>query len=390
MRKKEDQVDNKRYNVAIVGCGSMGVQNLFEKDIVFTYSFAGAVFKNPRTKLVALVDTDSRKLNDVYQRLIEEKYPTPLLCATTSFDDAAKECARKGFPVDIVCVAAGPQVNADTIRKATSLGIKGVYCEKPMTLSLAEADELAKIESKSGLKIQVNYLRNFDTHHLAVLDFIRDGGLGDLLIARVLYKGGVLAVAPHAFALLNLLFRKPTAVFGVYSPLFNTRCLDDPNIDGVVEYDFQGRQVNVSVTATGRGELENNTYLFEFEFTGTDGRITILGNGWRVRYEEMRPNRSTGSGTLHPYETARVPFELKADAPREFMIEGMQRLIHAIENDAPTTCGASTARDAEEVAHALDISVAEGGAVELPLTDRTHAFKNAVAGVKVLKKEAGR
>lgn len=37
-------MDSKVCNVAIAGCGSMGVENLFDKSIPFVYSFAGAVF----------------------------------------------------------------------------------------------------------------------------------------------------------------------------------------------------------------------------------------------------------------------------------------------------------------------------------------------------------
>lgn len=381
-----------KYNVAIVGCGSMGVEQLFDKTIPFTYSFAGAVFKNPQTQLVALVDTDQTKLGELGARLRREGYASGF-GNYGSLEVAAGSCRSVGRPIDIVCCAAGPHVNAHVIRHAKSLGIRGVYCEKPLVLSLAEADELARVEAGTDVKIQVNYLRNYDTHHLAVVDFIRNGGIGELLIVRALYKGGVIAVAPHAMALLNRLFGKPLEVSGCYSPILNTRCLEDPNVDGVIRYRFspQERDINVSIMATGRGDFKNDTYLFEFEFTGTKGRVSILENGWRVRYERMEPTRVFESlGEIMPYDSARVPLELKADAPREFMIEGLARLVSAIENDTPTNCNVALARDAEEIAHALAIAADKREAISLPLTDRTHAFANAKAGVKSLKEEIGR
>lgn len=374
-----------KYNVAIVGCGSMGVERLFDKAIPFTYSFAGAVLKDPRTRLAALVDTNPKQLRKIRSRLKKGGYARGF-----GTYGSIEEAVDDSGPIDIVCVAAGPRVNADIIRKVRSLGVKGVYCEKPMTLSLAEADELAKIEAKSGLKIQVNYLRNFCTHHLAVLGFIRAGGLGDLLTVRLLYKNGVLSVAPHGFALLNLLFGKPLSVYGQRSPLLNTRCEDDPNIDGFLRCRFKGREVNVGVMATGRGDLENNTYLFEFEFTGTKRRITIFRNGWGFRYERMmRSHISRSSGSTKPFQTSRIPKELEADISREFMIEGLGRLISAIESNTPTNCGAAIARDSEEVAHALAISAEKGEGVRLPLSGaaRKHEFKDSVAGVQVLRKE---
>lgn len=379
------------YNVAIVGCGVMGIELIFDKTLPFLYTFAGAVFKNPKTKLVALIDTDKQKLVDIVKRLKQEGYPSDFNCYS-SLAEAILDGRKNGTQIDIVCCAAGPKINEEVIREAKQYGIRGIYCEKPLTLSLENADQLACIEATSSTKVQVNYLRNFDTFHLAALEYIRNGGIGELLTVRVLYKGGVIAVAPHAFALLHLLFGKPKEVSGYYSPLINTRCPDDPNVDGVARYFFspQEREVNVSVTATGRGNIENNTYLFEFEFTGTKARISILENGFRARYEKMELSRGFESiGEMMPYCTERVPFELRDNAPREFFLEGLDRLIRAIENDTPTNCSIAIARDAEEVAHAFAISARERKPITLPISERTHAFKNMVAGVKHLRNEAG-
>lgn len=380
----------KVYNVAIIGCGQMGVELLFDVTIPFTYSFAGAIFKNQKTKLVALIDADTKKLDDTAKRLRQDRYPSDFGCYA-SLDEAVASCKENGVPIDIVCCAAGPKVNEMVIRRAKELGIRGVYCEKPLTLSLAEADGLVSIEKESPVKIQVNYLRNFDTCHLAILDYIRKGGIGELLEARVLYKGGVCAVAPHAFALLHLLFGKPLEVYGCYSPIINTRCPEDPNIDGIVRYHFptQKRDVNVSVMATGRGDIKNDTYIFELEFTGTEARILSLDLGFKIRYEKMEPSRIF-IGETAPYYTERIPFELRDNAPREFFLEGLQRLIDAIECATVTNNGSvELSRDAEEVAHALAISAKEGKVTLLPIVNRDHTFSKVVAGVKVLREEAG-
>src|SRR3989344_1996839 len=373
----------KKYNVAIVGCGSMGVENMFE-GLSFPYSFFEAATKSSRAELVALIDSDTKKLREISDKLSGLGYGR--------FQEFPNLRTAIGeTTIDIVCCAAGPKINSEVIRSAKLYGIKGVYCEKPLCLSLAEADELAEIEKNSGIKIQVNYLRNHDVHHRAVVEYIRKGGICELLTVRVLYKGGVLAVFSHTSALLMTLFDKQLSAFGVYSPLLNTRCPEDPNIDGVLRYYFapQSREVNVQVTATGRGEMVNNTYLYEFEFTGTKERITILENGWRTRYETMELSKVFAKfGELMPYD-ATIPTELKADTPREFMVEGLNILLDAVEGGTATTCNAAFARDAEEAAHALAISAAQFETVALPLTDRTYAFANSRAGVKLLKEEAG-
>jgi predicted dehydrogenase len=369
----------KKYRTAVIGCGSMGVLNMFEPS-PYTYSFAGAIQKSGNA-LVALVDA-----NETSAKTASEK-----LGGISFFTDyrAMLDMVKP----DIVCCAAGADVNAAVINEATARGVKGVYCEKPLVLSLAEADKLAAIEQCSKTKIQVNYLRNYETFHRATLDFIRNGGIGNLQAVRTTYNGGVLAVFPHTTALLSKLFDGARSVSGVISPIENISTKDDPNIDGVIRYHFapQKRDVSVQIIATGRGKEENNTYIYELEFIGSKARINILEDGFRVRYEEMRPARIAPSlGITHPYDTAYVPIALKNESPREFMIEGMQRLIAAIENNTATDCNVSCARDAEEIAHALAISACKNGqSIALPLEDRTHAFADARAGNTLLKQQAG-
>ncbi len=377
------------YRVAIVGCGAMGVGGKFNSTFPFVYNYAEAVLKNPRALLVALVDFDRAKAQEADKNLSNIGYGSPRTLHA-SLSDAVEQYRRVGTPIDIVCCAGGPKANVDVIEAAHSLGIRGVYCDKPLALSLSELDRIADIEASTGLKVQVNYLRNLEASHRAVVDYVKEGKLGDLLLVRCLYKGGVLAVAPHALALLQRMLGQPTEVVGSYSPLVNERCPDDPNIDGIVRYRFapQGRDVNALIAATGNGIPGNNTYLFEFEFTGTKGRISILENGWRIRYERMEPSRVFHAiGSYMPYDTASVPLELKPDSPREFMLEGLDLLIDAVEHDIETGCNAAAARDAEEVAHALGISAKMGRPVSFPLHDRSHGFKAIRVGVDTLSVE---
>ena len=380
----------KVYNVAIVGAaGDMGSGNMFDERIPFVYSYAGAVLQNQRTKLVALIDTDSTKLSVLYGRLWALGH-RGFRAYSTLADAIANEEEVYGT-IDIVCSAVSPAVNAATIKTAVKHGLRGVYVDKPLALNLAEADEIAQLEETSGIKLQVNYLRNFDPCHNAILDYIRRGDLGTLLTVRCLYKGGVIGVGPHSIALLNKLFGMPKWVSAVASPILNTRAPADPNVDATLRYHFaeQGHDINVSLVATGKGDFPNSTYLFGFEFIGTKGIIKIEENGWRVVFERMEESRIFGSlGETMPYRTDTVPLALKADAPREFMLDGLADLVDALDNDRQPVCSAVPSCGAEEVAHALKLSAdAAGASVALPLADRNHAFAGSVTGMQVLRTE---
>ncbi len=367
----------REYRCVVIGCGPMGVTNI-EEPLPFTYSFAGAILKNPRTKLAAIADVDAAKAKWAKQ-------------LNTSFYTDFKQMIDEQEP-DIVCCAAGPKVNYEAAELAAAKGVMGFYCEKPLVLSLKEADELEGLEKKSGTKMQVNYLRNYDACHRSILNYVRNGGIGNLQAVRTTYCGGIMSVFPHTTALLSKLFDKAVSVSGIVSPISNLSTRSDPNVDGVIRYHFapQNRDVSVQVLATGRGKEENNTYIYELEFTGSKARISIKENGWRIEYEEMLPSRVFQGYETHPFRVDRIPPELKIDAPREFVIEGLQSLICAIETGKETECSFRCARDAEEIAHALAISAAqEGKTVYLFLEDRTHAFESARAGINVLREQAG-
>ena len=377
-----------KLNVAIVGAaGSMGSGNMLNQKFPFVYSYAEAVLCTPRTQLVALVDTNKEKLAKLVRRLRNRGHTGFRTYST--LEDAIAD--KENGTIDIACSAVSPAVNAETIKTAVKYGLRGVYVDKPLALNLAEADEIVRLEASSGIKIQTNYLRNFDKCHNAVLEYIRRGELGTLITVRCLYKGGVIGVAPHAVAFLNKLFGMPKWVSAVSSPIMNTRAPADPNVDAILRYHFaeQGRDVNVSLVSTGKGDFPNSTYLFGFEFLGTKGIIKIEEHGWRLVYERMEPSRVFGSiGETVSYRTDNIPPALMADAPRQFMLEGLSDLVSALDGNRLPICNAVVSRNAEEVAHALGLSADGYGLwVELPLVDRNHTFASSVTGIQVLKAE---
>ncbi len=387
----------RNYKVAVIGCGAMGASNFLELRIPFAYSAVGATLKHPRAELVSLVDTDQEKLSAYSQRLKVPGYPD------------FREMIDRVNP-DILWCAAGPVVNEAVIYEgAAAGGVRGIFVEKPLALSVRSLDRLAELELGTTTKIQVNYLRNYDAFHDDILRFVKEGGLGKLQIVRFLYNGGVKAVFPHATAfLMNGLFDKAVSVSGVHSPIENISTKHDPNIDGTIRFGFdcldkrfyideQGvytpRNVTASFNATGRGKDENNIYLYEIEFTGSEGRLTILHNGWDVRYEKMAPTELFNVGSRMPYDIHSMPVQLRSHMPmREPLVDGLTHLIESIEEDKPTRCNLRFTRDVEEISHALALSAEHNGQTyKLPLEgeDRNHAFKEALAGTDLQKKQAG-
>lgn len=85
--------------------------------------------------------------------------------------------------VDGIVVATPPFLKKD-ITLAAADKKKHVFCEKPMTLSLKEADEMVSAVKRSGIVFQVGYQKRSDTSFMQAKKDILEGALGKLLLVK--------------------------------------------------------------------------------------------------------------------------------------------------------------------------------------------------------------
>ncbi|MDA4136996.1 MAG: Gfo/Idh/MocA family oxidoreductase [Thaumarchaeota archaeon] len=85
--------------------------------------------------------------------------------------------------VDAVVVATPPFLKKD-ITLAAADKHKHVFCEKPMTLSLKDADEMASAVQRSGIVFQVGYQKRSDTSFMQARRAIEGGKVGKLLLVK--------------------------------------------------------------------------------------------------------------------------------------------------------------------------------------------------------------
>ena len=126
------------YKSTIIGAGSMGVANM-DEGFPFRYSHVEVIQHDPRTSLVAIVDVDFEKA-----RKTGERFNVPYYTDWRVMMGEVKP--------DLVSVAAGPNVNVEFLNYVLSneTGVRGVYCDKPLALSLSNLDGLVELERNSG------------------------------------------------------------------------------------------------------------------------------------------------------------------------------------------------------------------------------------------------
>jgi myo-inositol 2-dehydrogenase/D-chiro-inositol 1-dehydrogenase len=86
--------------------------------------------------------------------------------------------------VDAVAICASTETHADLLVAAARAG-KPAFCEKPISLDLAEVDRaLAEIE-RAGIAVQIGFNRRFDPAHESVARAVADGTIGDVHLVRI-------------------------------------------------------------------------------------------------------------------------------------------------------------------------------------------------------------
>ena len=108
------------YKAGVIGCRGIGI------------SHATGIVSSDRARLAAACDLDEETLREFEQRWPDENL--------TLYRDHREMLA--GEALDIVTVATSDHRHADLVVDAANAGAKGIFCEKPLATSLADADRM--------------------------------------------------------------------------------------------------------------------------------------------------------------------------------------------------------------------------------------------------------
>ena len=105
-------------------------------------------------------------------RLAEVKTATSPLTAVTDY-----QSLLKNDEIHAVIISATPEVTHYPIAKERLQAGKHVFLEKPLALTLAEADELVSLSREKNLKFTIGYSQRFNPKYAYVKQSIEDGTL---------------------------------------------------------------------------------------------------------------------------------------------------------------------------------------------------------------------
>lgn len=261
--------------------------------------------------------------------------------------------------LDIVSVCTTARIRATIVQDvARAKKVKAIWAEKPIALSLAQADAMVNTCRAEGVALAINCARRWNPFFSEARRLIDAGEIGDVLQVTVYAQCGLSHNGSHAIDILRYM------------------------AGGNVEWVFGEMESNAA--AAGESDLMGNGYLvfdngvraylrstscgaapWEVDVIGTTGRIRSINNAERFELIRMGPGGQRGRGV-----PAQCPF------PWPARMQGMgltivADLINAIENGKPPKCSGEDGRAALEIAIALRESHRRGGVkVPLPIEDR--------------------
>lgn len=247
-------MSSKTYRVGIIGCGwvSTGHMNGYKS--------------TQATEVVAAADTDPERLEK-----FSEEY------GVNSLYTDYVEMLRKEH-LDIVSVCTWPALHCEMTVEVSKWGVKGILCEKPMALSLPDANKMIEACDQGHCKLVVCHQRRFESRYVKAKKLLDKGEIGKLLKVEV-YQGDLFS-DDHGIDLLRF-----------YAG-------DAPVRWVIGQVDWQNRQSGpwghtIEEAAIAYIKFENNVegYLlggrvieghlgYSMVLTGTEGGIQISGGNY--------------------------------------------------------------------------------------------------------------
>ncbi len=92
--------------------------------------------------------------------------------------------AVSAHDIDAVVICTSTSTHVDAIVAAAQAG-KPIFCEKPISLDLAEVDRALAAVNAAGVKLHIGFNRRFDPSHKSVADAVRRGDVGDVHLCNI-------------------------------------------------------------------------------------------------------------------------------------------------------------------------------------------------------------
>src|SRR5688572_5424970 len=347
----------KQIAVAIVGTGWCGGIR------------AETLARHPLVSALHIAEIDAARLEEVRRK-------TGAKTATEDYHELLQ------IPeVEAVYISATPEHTHFPMARQSLMAGKHVFLEKPIAMTLDEADELIRLAKQQNLKFTIGYSQRFNPKYAYVRKCVRDGTIGkpvSALVSRHITRGlgkkisGRVKLSPAAmesthdldFLLWCLEPAKPVRVYSQvnYGAMREAGAVDVPDQQWITVTLDSG----MSFVVGGGWSLPPGYPNFSttwIEMIGTEGALLVDDSHKDVVLNTMK------SGMQLPLSS--MPGEPVDHTNAGAMADETLHFLEAVPLDRPVLVTPEQARAVMEVYIAADLSAERNEPVTLPLKPTT-------------------
>lgn len=306
-------MNSQQLGIGIIGAGRIGK--------VHAESIA---FRIPEARILAITDVNRQAAEAVASR-----------CRIPDIAASSDEILRNP-EVQAVLICSSTDTHAPLIEQAAAAG-KHIFCEKPISHSLAAIDSALAAVDKAGVKLQIGFNRRFDSNFARVRQAVVSGEIGAPRLMHIISRDP--APPPASYVRLS---------GGIFLDM-TIHDLDMARflIGDEVEEVYTAGAVMVDPAIGEAGDLDTALIVLRFRngviatidncrqaSYGYDQRVEILGSLGKIATENRFPNQaeiSTGESVRKD-----LPLNFFMDRYLESFAAELRAFVEAVLGDRPT------------------------------------------------------
>lgn len=309
-------------------------------------------------------------------------------------------------PDIVVLCSRHPYDHFTQIKQAAERGVH-IYCEKPMTVSLNEADAIIELVEKHNIKLCAAHPARYSSAFLKMKKMIEAGEIGRPLTihgrGKCDHRGGgedLMVLGTHILDLQTFFFGEPESVYAevIYEgkPITKGQVCETVEPIGPTAGDdifatfrFPNSVRAIFESRRGLVDLNKQETQMGIAVIGTEGTLSLRFDDFKdavlrisrlpsppdcnAIFEEVEvvnersiPNAAPLDYSLRGVQTPRASMFLESNR------YGVWDLMNSIKEDRQPLSNMYNARIALEMIYGIYASSLEGEMLEFPLTERNH------------------